>query len=46
MRLTPDDQVAITDLTLHSLGLEWNDPQSGRVENVVLIARGAGGGLR
>jgi molecular chaperone DnaK (HSP70) len=38
---TIDLQVAITDLTVHSLGLEWNDPQSGRVENVVLIARGS-----
>ncbi|MEX0677901.1 MAG: Hsp70 family protein [Pirellulales bacterium] len=36
-----DLHVAITDLTVHSLGLEWNDPRTGRVENVVLIARGS-----
>jgi molecular chaperone DnaK len=33
-------QATITDLTSHSLGLEWGDPQSGRLENVVLIPRG------
>ncbi|MEX0977403.1 MAG: Hsp70 family protein, partial [Pirellulales bacterium] len=33
-------QAAIAELTSHSLGLEWNDPQSGRSENVVLIPRG------
>ena len=36
----PNLQVAIVDLTVHSLGLEWRDPQTGRMENVVLIARG------
>ena len=28
-------------MTVHSLGLEWSDPNSGRVENVVLIPRGS-----
>ena len=34
-------QIAITDLTVHSLGIEWNDAQTGREENVVLISRGS-----
>ena len=34
-------QLAITDMTVHSLGLEWSDPQTGRSENVVLIQRGS-----
>jgi molecular chaperone DnaK len=34
-------QLAITDMTAHSLGLEWSDPQTGRLENVVLIQRGS-----
>jgi len=33
--------VAITDLTVHSLGLKWSDGQTGREENVVLIQRGS-----
>lgn len=32
--------VKVSDVTAHSLGLEWHDPQTTRVENVVLIARG------
>ncbi len=34
-------QLSITDMTVHSLGLEWSDPQTGRLENVVLIQRGS-----
>ena len=30
----------ITELTSHSLGVEWRDPGNGRAENVVLIPRG------
>lgn len=37
----PELPVAITDLTVHTLGMEWSDPQTGRVENVVLIWRGS-----
>jgi molecular chaperone DnaK len=33
--------LTITDMTVHSLGLEWSDAQTGRLENVVLIARGS-----
>ncbi|REK09835.1 MAG: Hsp70 family protein [Planctomycetota bacterium] len=33
--------VEVVDITAHSLGLEWNDPQTGRQENVVVIARGS-----
>ncbi len=34
-------QLSITDLTVHSLGLQWNDEQTGREENVVLICAAA-----
>lgn len=34
-------QLAITDMTVHSLGLAWSDPQTGKLENVVLIPRGS-----
>ncbi len=34
-------RLSITDMTIHNLGLEWSDPQSGRLENVVLISRGS-----
>jgi len=34
-------EFAIVDITVHNLGLEWRDEQTGRIENVVLIARGS-----
>jgi molecular chaperone DnaK len=37
----PTLPVAITDLTVHTLGFEWSDPQTDRVENVVVIPRGS-----
>ncbi len=39
-RETKTTQIALVGMTTHSLGLEWNDPQSKRLENVVLIPRG------
>jgi molecular chaperone DnaK (HSP70) len=37
---TPRIALELTNLTAHNVGMEWTDPESGRVENVVLIARG------
>lgn len=37
---TPTVQLEIVDLTTHSLGLEWSDPQTKRSENVVIVTRG------
>jgi molecular chaperone DnaK len=34
-------EFSLVDITVHNLGLEWRDEQSGRIENVVLIARGS-----
>jgi molecular chaperone DnaK len=33
-------KIEIVDLTPHSLGIEWDDPQTNRKENVVIIRRG------
>jgi molecular chaperone DnaK len=33
-------RLEITNLLTHTLGLEWRDPQTTRIENVVLISRG------
>jgi molecular chaperone DnaK len=33
-------RLEITDLTPHSLGIEWVDPQTQRAENVAIIVRG------
>jgi hypothetical protein len=38
---TPNPAFAIIDLTAHTLGFAWNDPQTARQENVVLIRRGS-----
>jgi molecular chaperone DnaK len=37
----PRQKTAITDLTVHTLGFEWNDPQTDRQETVVLVRRGS-----
>jgi molecular chaperone DnaK len=37
---TPAAQLELVDLTTHSLGLEWSDPQTKRSENVVIVTRG------
>jgi hypothetical protein len=34
-------EFTIVDITVHNLGLEWRDEQTGRLENVVLIGRGS-----
>jgi hypothetical protein len=36
----PKWTIELADFTVHSLGIEWVDPASGRAENVVLIPRG------
>jgi molecular chaperone DnaK len=40
-RRQPSQQATIADLTVHTLGFEWNDPQTDRRETVVLIRRGS-----
>lgn len=40
-RRQPSLACTIVDLTAHTLGFEWNDPQTDRFENVVMIRRGS-----